>query len=97
MMILSNLFTGLLNLRRLLMVTGMGIRWGQWVALPLLALLAGTAAYRGVYLPWAVPRGISAPLTDLLLGGALVSGVYLLFLFLAGGLPGLSRRRCCAE
>lgn len=96
-MILSNLFTGLLNLRRLLMVTGMGIRWGQWVALPLLALLAGTAAYRGVYLPWAVPRGISAPLTDLLLGGALVSGVYLLFLFLAGGLPGLSRRRCCAE
>ncbi len=96
-MILSNLFTGLLNLRRLLMVTGMGIRWGQWVALPLLALLAGTAAYRGVYLPWAVPRGISAPLTDLLLGGALVSGVYLLFLFLAGGLSGLSRRRCCAE
>lgn len=96
-MILSNLFTGTLNLRRLLKVTGMRFCWGRWLLLPSLALAAGTAAYRALYLPWAALRAPGSPLWDLLLGGALVSLVYLLFLFLTGGLPELSSARRCGE
>jgi len=90
-MLLSNLFTGTLNLHRLLAVTGLPIRWGQWAVKPLLSFLAGMLAYRAVWLPWAAARGLSLPLLDLAAGGALVSGVYLLFLFLSGGLEGTLR------
>jgi len=40
-MILSNILTSCLNVRRLLKVTGLRIRWGDWVLKPLLA--AGTS------------------------------------------------------
>lgn len=85
-MLLSNLFTGMLNLRRLLAVTGLPVRWGGWLLRPALAFLAGFLAYRAAYLPWAVPRGLSTPLFRLVLGGGMVSGVYLGFLLLTGGL-----------
>lgn len=90
-MILSNLFTGLLNLHRLLAVTGLPIRWGQWLLRPLLAFFAGLTAYRAVYLPWAASRGPASPVVDLVAGGAVVSGVYLAVLFLSGGLSGMWR------
>ncbi len=92
-MLLSNLFTGTLNLHRLLAVTGLSIRWGQWVIKPLFSFLAGMLAYRAVWLPWAAARGLSAPLLQLALGGCLVSLVYLVFLFLSGGLAGLGPGR----
>lgn len=88
-MLLSNLFTGTLNLHRLLAVTELPIRWGQWVVKPLLAFLAGMLAYRAAWLPWAAARGLSGPLLRLILGGGVVSLVYLAFLFLSGGLAGL--------
>lgn len=77
-MLFSNLFTGVLNLRRLLLVTGLRIRWWGWALRPLLAFLAGWLAYRAVYLP----RRLGAPLWDLVLGGGVVCLVYLAF---AGG------------
>ena len=92
-MLLSNLFTGTLNLHRLLSVTGLSIRWGQWVIKPLFSFLAGMLAYRAVWLPWAAAWGLSAPLLQLALGGCLVSLVYLVFLFLSGGLAGLGPGR----
>jgi stage V sporulation protein B len=92
-MLLSNLFTGTLNLHRLLAVTGLSIRWGQWVIKPFFSFLAGMLAYRAVWLPWAAARGLSAPLLQLALGGCLVSLVYLVFLFLSGGLAGLGPGR----
>ena len=87
-MLVSNLFTGLLNLHRLLAVTGMPIRWGQWVVRPLLAFLAGALVYRAVFLPWGVGRGMP-PALELVMGGAVVSGAYLTVLFLTGGLDGI--------
>lgn len=87
-MLVSNLFTGLLNLHRLLAVTGLPIRWGQWVVRPMFALLAGALTYRAVFLPWAADRGMPSAL-GLLAGGAVVSGAYLTVLFLTGGLDGI--------
>ena len=74
-MLFSNLFTGILNLRRLLVVTGLRIRWWAWALRPLLALLAGWLAYRSIYLP----HRIGPPLWDLILGSGVVSVVYLIF------------------
>lgn len=39
-MILSNIFTAWLNTRRLLVVTKLHMRWGQWVIKPLIAMAA---------------------------------------------------------
>jgi stage V sporulation protein B len=92
-MLVSNLFTGFLNLHRLLTVTGLSFQWGQWVIKPVLAFLSGMVAYEAVYRPFAAARGLGESLlADLFLGGALVGVVYLLFLFLSGGLPELRRR-----
>lgn len=87
-MLLSNLFTGMLNLRRLLVVTGMPIRWGQWVIRPLFAFFAGMMTYRAVYLPWAAGRAVPDAL-GLAAGGMIVSAGYLTVLFLTGGLDGI--------
>lgn len=92
-MLVSNLFTGMLNLRRLLVVTGLSIRWWEWVLRPLFALLLGLVGYRAVYLPWAAARGAAGPFANLLLGGAGVSLVYLTVLFLLGGIPLGARER----
>lgn len=87
-MLVSNLFTGLLNLRRLLLVTKLPIRWWQWVIRPLLAFFAGMMTYQAVYLPWAAGRGVP-PILELTAGGAVVTAAYLTVLFLSGGLDGL--------
>lgn len=87
-MLLSNLFTGMLNLRRLLVVTGMPICWGQWVIRPLFAFFAGMMTYRAVYLPWEAGRAVP-PALGLAAGGMVVSAAYLTVLFLTGGLDGI--------
>lgn len=89
-MLLSNLFTGMLNLHRLLAVTGLPVRWGQWVIRPLLAFFAGVMTYRAVYLPWGSGQGMP-PALELVMGGAVVSGAYLMVLFLTGGLDDIGR------
>ena len=80
-MLLSNLFTGYMNLRRLLRATGLRPRWGRWAVRPLLAFLAGALAYGALRSPLAA-RGL---LPDILLGGAVVGAVYLLGMALTGG------------
>ncbi len=91
-MLVSNLFTGLMNLRRLLAVTGLRIRWGRWVARPVLAFLWGAAAYRALYRPFALSRGLGdSLLPDILLGGAVVGAAYLLGMALTGGVREMVR------
>ena len=52
---------------------------------PVLAFLCGAAAYRALYRPFALSRGLGdSLLLDILLGGAAVGVVYLAFLFLTG-------------
>ena len=84
MMLFSNLFTSLLNLRRLLWFIQLPVEWGGWVAKPLASALAGWAACRFVFLPVV---GTALPgLAVTVCGGAVMAAVYLFFLWLCGGI-----------
>ena len=80
-MIVSNILTAWLNIRRLLVVTGVRMQWGQWLIKPLLAMTAGGVAALGLQrltesaLPLLATVAVSA-LTGLLL--------YTVLLFLFG-------------
>ncbi len=79
-MIVSNILTAWLNIRRLLVVTGVRMQWGQWLIKPLLAMTAGGVAALGLQrltesaLPLLATVAVSA------LAGLLLYTV-LLFLF----------------
>ncbi len=47
-MIVSNIMTSLLNIRRLLVVANVRMQWGQWLFKPLLAMTAGGVASMGL-------------------------------------------------
>lgn len=88
-MLVSNLLTSLLNLRRLLTVTGLPVRWGSWAFEPVLCFAAAASAWRLTVGPAA-----AAALADLgytLAAGAFVSAVYLLLLALCGAWAGRHR------
>lgn len=73
-MMLSNLLTSFLNLNRLLKVTGVRMRWGQWVLKPILAVsLAGAVT---VLLNRLLLVGLLSDLTRMLLGGASICLLY---------------------
>lgn len=84
-MIVSNILTSWLNIRRLLVVTGVRMRWGQWLIKPLLAMTAGGVAALGLNglvegsLPLLAAVAVSA------LAGLLL---YALLLFLFGCING---------
>lgn len=81
-MVVSNVLTASLNIHRLLVVTGIKIRWGQWVAKPLLAIATGGAAV--LMLHKAVPlEKLPLPLVTVG-GGALAALVYAMLLWLFG-------------
>ncbi|HJD23932.1 MAG TPA: polysaccharide biosynthesis protein [Firmicutes bacterium] len=81
-MIVSNIFTSLLNIRRLLVVTGVRIQWGQWLLKPLLAMTAGGVASLGVQS--LLSRTALPPLLILLPAAAAGVLLYGLLLFLFG-------------
>ena len=93
-MIFSNLLTSFLNLQRLLNVTGIRMRWGQWIVKPTLAVsLAGVLVFWcNRYLPLhSVYMRITA-------GSLLICGIYLLLVVAMGcinknDLLGLKPRR----
>lgn len=69
-MLWSNLFTCLLNARRLLRVTGLRVRWGRWLAAPCAAAGGGAAA------GWAVGQMLAGgPPWAQLVGGAAAMGL----------------------
>ncbi len=73
-MVLSNLLTSSLNLGRLLKVTGVRMRWGDWIFKPLLAVSLSCAV---TVLVGRMPiaRGFTT-LPRMLLGGALITVLY---------------------
>ncbi|HIV87939.1 MAG TPA: polysaccharide biosynthesis protein [Candidatus Pygmaiobacter gallistercoris] len=83
MMLFSNLFTSLLNLRRLLWYADLRIDWGGWVLKPVFSVFAGWTACRFLFLPAA--RALPLPV-QIGCGAAIMAGVYLLFLWLCGGI-----------
>ena len=57
-MMLSNVLTPMLNLRQLILVTRVRVKWAKWVVKPLISVvLSGAAAYYAVYLPFAYTGG----------------------------------------
>lgn len=80
-MLYSNLFTCILNVMRLLRVTGLRCAWGKLVVKPLASFAAGWAAYRFVLLPLT---GGLAGVSGLVIGALTVSAVYALFVWLTG-------------
>ena len=81
MMLCSNLFTSLLNFRRMLVVTGTRPDWMGWAGKPVLAMAGAWAGYRA--LAAALPRP-GSNLAALLWGGAVVTAAYLLLLWATG-------------
>jgi len=56
MVVVSNLFTSLLNLRRLLKITDISLRVGDWIIKPAIAALAASQGVRALFLYTALDR-----------------------------------------
>lgn len=81
-MIVSNLLTSFLNIHRLLSVTGLKIKWGQWIIKPILAM-ATSSMFSLLLL--RVPAIASLPqLAYVVILGVLAAGLYCLILPLIG-------------
>ena len=82
-MLVSNLLTSLLNLRRLLYVTGLPVQWMRWIVKPVFSFLCAGAACRFVLQP--LVERLSLPMIVwTILGAAFTSIVYALFIWLTG-------------
>ena len=81
-MIVSNILTSLLNIRRLLVVTGIRMQWGQWLLKPLLAMTAGGVAALGLQM--LLNEAFLPLLAVILLAAAAGVLLYALLLFLFG-------------
>ena len=81
-MIVSNILTSSLNIRRLLVITGVRMRWAQWVLKPLLAIAtAGVSAYG---LHQILSQAALSMIVTLVLLSAVVVAIYAVLLFLFG-------------
>lgn len=87
MVVVSNLFTSLLNLRRLLKITRIRLRWREWFFQPALATLAAGQGCKALCSYWFFQQ---LPMWQgLALGLVLMAGIYLLVLLGIGSLrPG---------
>ena len=82
-MLVSNLLTSLLNLHRLLHVTGLRVQWLRWVIKPVFSFLCAGAACRFVLQPLTQRLGLPL-LAWAVLGAVFTSVVYALFIWLTG-------------
>jgi stage V sporulation protein B len=81
-MIISNILTAFLNIRRLLIVTGVRMQWAQWILKPLLAIAtAGVAAY-GLQL--ILNQADLPMIVVVIILSAVVIALYTLLLFMFG-------------
>ena len=85
MMLCSNLFTSLLNFRRMLVVTGTRPDWLGWVVKPALSMVGAWMGYRALAAALPQPDSLVALL---LWGGAVVTAAYLLLVWASGCLSG---------
>lgn len=83
-MLVSNLFTSLLNLNRMLLVTEMQFDWMEWLIKPVSAGVCGSIACRYIFTPLA--QGVFSQWFFALCAFCIITGVYLLFLYLVGSL-----------
>ena len=84
MVVVSNLYTSVLNLRRLVKITGISLRLGEWVMKPVLAAMATSQLFRMLCNLYLFQ---SLPMWAVLVFGSAVSGIcYLLILFSVGSL-----------
>lgn len=84
MVVVSNLFTALLNLRRLFKITQIRMRWREWVFAPTLATLAAGQGCKALLNYLLAP---TLPLWQgLALGLGLMCGIYIAVLFGLGSL-----------
>ena len=90
MMLCSNLFTSLLNFRRMLVVTDTPPDWMGWVVKPILSIIGAWTGYRA--LAALIPHTDSLILT-LIWGGGVVAVLYLLLVWATGcGSPKMLRK-----
>ena len=82
-MLVSNLLTSLLNLHRLLHVTGLRVQWLRWVIKPVFSFLCAGAACRFVLQPLTQRLGLPL-LAWAVLGAVFTSVIYALFIWLTG-------------
>ena len=82
-MLVSNLLTSLLNLHRLLHVTGLRVQWLRWVIKPVFSFLCAGAACRFVLQPLTQRLGLPL-LAWAVLGAVFTSVIYALFIWLSG-------------
>jgi len=84
MVMASNLFTSVLNLNRLVKITGLKLRIGEWVVKPVLAAMASCQIIRVIcnfYLFEQLPMWLG-----LSVGIAVITCVYIVVLFSIGAL-----------
>lgn len=87
MVVVSNLFTSLLNLRRLMKVTKLRLRWSEWFIKPALATLAAGQGVRALCNYWLFPQ--LSMLQGLVAGLCIMALLYLLVLMGIGSIvPG---------
>ncbi len=83
-MIVSNILTSSLNIRRLLVVTGVGMRWGQWVLKPLLAIVTSGVVTAGLQ---HIINGRSLPIPVVILAlSAVMLLMYAVLLYMFGSI-----------
>ncbi len=81
-MILSNILTSTLNIRRLLKVTGLRIQWGNWVFKPMLAIATSMAA--AYWLNKILALTSLSPLINMIIISFVMVLIYTLLAFLFG-------------
>ena len=81
-MILSNILTSVLNLRRLLKVTGIHLRWSKWIIKP--ALAVATAGAITWFVQTYLIGGTLSPLAVLLTGMPITALGYAVLILLFG-------------
>ncbi len=82
-MLVSNLLTSLLNLNRLLSVTGLRIRWMRWVVKPIASFLCAGTACRFLLQPLLARTALALPIHTAL-RAAFTAAVYALLIVLTG-------------
>lgn len=81
-MTVSNVLVAVLNLQRLLTVTGMRFRWRQWIIAPLSAVLI--AAWGSATLGRTAWVAAFPPIVTTVVGACLLCGLFLMLLFAFG-------------
>lgn len=81
-MVFSNLLTSLLNLNRLLHVTGIKMRWGQWLLKPVFAVVISALLYYGLQNVLHITT--ASAVIRLIIGSVTISAFYAILAFLCG-------------